>query len=82
MAVEGYLIGCVHARDHLIQQNRILMDIKLSAKHCGRHYRVFKSKSGCLCNYRSYNVLLKPRGTQVNESLVLVLQYKVPFMGI
>lgn len=82
MAVEGYLIGCVPARDHFGQQYRILMNVKLSAEHCGRHYRVFKSKWGCPCSYRSYNVLLRPTGTQVDKSLVLVLQHEVPFVGI
>lgn len=44
MVVEGYLIGCVHLRGHLIQLKKILMNIKLCAKYCGRHHRVFKNK--------------------------------------
>ena len=44
LVAKGFLIVCVHLRDHLIQLNTILMNIKPCAKHCGRHYRVFKSK--------------------------------------
>lgn len=40
IVVKGYLMGCVH----FIQSQRILMNVKLCAKHRGRRYRVFESE--------------------------------------
>lgn len=38
--IDGHLIGC----EHLIQLNKIVLNIPLRAKHYGRHDRVFQSK--------------------------------------